>query len=516
MKQKTPRNNHLNKADIIKIILIYIILGGIWMLYSNSILDKITTDDNIHYLITAGIGFSFVLVTAGLLYFLINNYAKDRLKQTGVIKIILIYLIVGGLWILFSDSILHMLTKDQSIYNYINTATGLLFVISTAGLLYFLINKYANAIELAEENLYESGKRYKELADSLPQMIFEIDKEGIINFTNLASYKMFGYTQDEIKAGFSIYNAISYEGRERARSYMNKIMRGEKQDLEEFTAQRHDGTTFPIIVYASPTATNKMTTVVRGIAIDITERKIMEEELIKSRKKAEESDNLKSEFLAQMSHEIRTPLNIMLSHNSFLMNELAKHLDGNQIFGFNSIDIEGRKLIRIIDLILNTAELHTGTFELSISDINLSSTLNGLILEFEKAAKEKDLELSCTNSCGNIPIIKSDGYIITSVFQNLIDNAIKYTNSGNIDVNIYKNEKNKYCVAIKDTGIGMSTEYMGKIFRLFSQEDTGYSRKFDGLGLGLALVKKYLGIINADIKVKSEKGKGSMFDICFN
>jgi signal transduction histidine kinase len=198
------------------------------------------------------------------------------------------------------------------------------------------------------------------------------------------------------------------------------------------------------------------------------------------------------------------------------MNELSRQLDENQIFSFNSVDTEGRKLIRTIDLILNTAELHTGTFEISISDINLSSTLNGLIKEFETSAKEKNIGLSCSNSCGDKPIIQSDGYIITSVFENLIDNAIKYTNSGKIDINIYKNEKDNYCVAIQDTGIGMTPEYMDKIFLPFSQEDTGYSRKFDGIGLGLALVKKYLGLINAEIKVKSVKGIGSLFDISFN
>jgi signal transduction histidine kinase len=198
------------------------------------------------------------------------------------------------------------------------------------------------------------------------------------------------------------------------------------------------------------------------------------------------------------------------------MEEFGNSLNENQKFSFNSVDTEGRRLIRTIDLILNMADLHTGTFEIKVSDINLSSTIQRLIREFEYSAKEKKLDLICTNSCGDIPIIKSDAYIVTSVFQNLIDNAIKYTHKGKIELNIYKNEKNNYCVAIIDTGIGISPEYIDKIFLPFSQEDTGYSRKFDGIGLGLALVKKYLGLINADIKVESEKGRGSLFAISFN
>ena len=509
-------DNRLKKTNIIKIILIYMVVGGVWIIFSDSILHRITTDEHLYSLITAAVEFAFVLATAGLLYFLINNYSNDRLKQTGIVKIILIYLISGGLWILFSDTILDAITNDISIYNYINTSTGLIFVMSTSGLLYYLINKYANAIEAAEEHLIESENRYKELADTLPQMIFEIDDEGVITFTNLASYKMFGYSQNEIKAGFSIYKTLIYDDRERARGNLNKIMNGETQNLEEYTAIRNDGTKFPIVFYASPIKTNKKTTGLRGIAIDITERKVMEEELIKAKKRVEESDKLKSEFMAQMSHEIRTPLNVMLNHNSFLMEELFSFLNDSQKSSFNSVDSEGRRLIRTIDLILNMADLHTGTFEVKVSEINLSSTLDGLKREFENSAKEKNIELNVSNSCGDKPIIKSDGYIVTSVFQNLIDNAIKYTNSGKIDINIRKNEMNNYCVAIMDTGIGIAPEYINKIFLPFSQEDTGYSRKFDGIGLGLALVKKYLGLINADIRVESEKGKGSLFEINFN
>ncbi len=443
-------------------------------------------------------------------------HKKERSKHSGIIKIILIYIIVGGLWIFFSDSILPHFTNNIEILTYIATAKGLLFILVTAALLYFMINNYVNEIKHVEENFHESEKRYKELADSLPQMIFEIDKEGLIKFTNLASYKMFGYTLEEITEGFSVFKTIVPGDRERARRNMIQIMRGEKKDVEEYTALRKDGTTFPVIIFSNPITTNKITTGLRGIAIDITERKIMEDQLIRSKEKAEESDKLKSEFLAQMSHEIRTPLNVILSYNSFLKDELANYLDEDQKSSFISVETAGRRLIRTIDLILNMAELHAGKLEVRINDINLYDILMELTKEFEHSAKEKNLELSCSKSCDVMPVIKSDEYIVTEVFQNLIDNAVKYTLRGKIEVNIYNNEKNNYCVAIKDTGIGIADEYMDKIFLPFSQEDTGYSRKFDGNGLGLALVKKYLDLIDAEIMVDSKKGKGSNFIVCFN
>ena len=444
------------------------------------------------------------------------SHKEDHSVTTGIIKIISIYIIFGGLWILFSDAILPFITDNVHVLTYMASAKGLLFIIVTATLLYFLIRNYANEIKRAEENLYKSEKRYKELANSLPQMIFEIDNEGIIKFTNLASYKMFGYTENEITEGFSVFDAIILADRERARNNMIQIIKGENLEAEEYTALRKDGTTFPIMIFSSPIINNNLTTGLRGLVIDITERKNMEDELIKSKEKAEESDKLKSEFLSQMSHEIRTPLNVILSYNSFLKDELYNNLNEDQVTGFNSVATAGKRLIRTIDLILNMAELNSGRLDVRISDINLFSILQDLAKEFEHSIKEKNLELTCSNSCGEMPIIKSDGYLVTQVFQNLIDNAIKFTSKGKIEVNIYKNELGRYCVSIKDTGIGIDAGYLDKIFLPFSQEDTGYSRKFDGNGLGLALVKKYLEIISAEIKVESIKGKGSLFIVCFN
>jgi PAS domain S-box-containing protein len=558
--------------------------------------------------------------------------------QYGILKIIFIYLIVGGLWILFSDSILQRFTTNIELITDIAIAKGFLYVLVTACMLYFLIRNYTFEKIKAEESLQESEKRYKELADFLPQMIFEIDKEGCIIFANLISYNMFGYTQEEISSGFSVLMVIIPADRERARYNMARIMNGEKRDVEEYTALRKDGTTFPVLLSTSPIIQNEVTRGIRGIAIDITERKnmeeklrklsvaveqnpssiiitdlngiieyvnprflqetgyaveevignkpsilksdeqpdefyktlwdtinsgnewrgefhnkkkdgtlfweaasisairdqngkmthflaikediterkIMEEQLIRAKEKAEESDKLKSEFLAQMSHEIRTPLHIILSYNSFLKEELENHLNEDQIIGFNSIDSAGRRLTRTINLILNMAELQAGRLDIRNNDINLYDILNELAKEFELSAKEKNLEIFCINSCVDMPIIKSDEYIVTEVFQNLIDNAVKYTLKGKIEINIYRGEKKNYFVSIKDTGIGISDNYMDKLFVPFSQEDSGYSRKFDGNGLGLALVKNYLDLIKGEIIVASEKGQGSTFTVRFN
>jgi signal transduction histidine kinase len=112
--------------------------------------------------------------------------------------------------------------------------------------------------------------------------------------------------------------------------------------------------------------------------------------------------------------------------------------------------------------------------------------------------------------------IKTDEHLITEIFQNLIDNAVKYTNEGKVEIKVYENERKQICVDVSDTGIGIAKDFLPKLFQPFTQEETGYSRKYEGNGLGLALVKKYSDMIGSELIVKSEKNKGSIFTVIFN
>ncbi len=251
-----------------------------------------------------------------------------------------------------------------------------------------------------------------------------------------------------------------------------------------------------------------------AIKEDITEKKIIEEELRVAKDKAEESDRLKSEFLAQMSHEIRSPLNVILSFNSFLKTELEQNVSEELVDSFASIDSAGKRLLRTIDMILNMAALQSGYIDIKPQRVNLPAIIEGLIKEFEQHVVNKSLNISFRKESEE-NIINTDDYIVTEIFQNLIGNAVKYTEKGKVDIRIYENKSKNICVDISDTGIGISKKYLPKLFLPFSQEESGYSRSFEGNGLGLALVKNYISLINAEIKVKSEKGRGSTFTVIF-
>lgn len=241
----------------------------------------------------------------------------------------------------------------------------------------------------------------------------------------------------------------------------------------------------------------------------------LNEELKTAKEKAEKSDRLKTHFLAQMSHEIRTPINTIFSFNALLRDEMQEKLNVDYPEIFEIIERAGKRIMRTIDSILQMSMLQTGNFDINYEKVNVSDDiLNKIVKEFERFADEKQLDLEFTNEAEK-NIVEADAYMLHQLFGNLIDNAVKYTEKGNVKIRQYENSEGKLCVDITDTGIGISKEYIKNLFSPFSQEETGYTRKFDGNGLGLALVKRYCDLNNADIKVESKKGKGSRFTVEF-
>lgn len=247
---------------------------------------------------------------------------------------------------------------------------------------------------------------------------------------------------------------------------------------------------------------------------EIHQREQVEKELIIAKEHAEQADRLKSVFLAQISHEIRTPLNVILSYTTLLRDSISDKLTEEMKSVFFGIGNAGKRLIRTIDLILNMSAIQTGTHDLSIREFSLDQTLSKLVMEFNSLLKDKNIKLKFENRLDEALVI-ADEYTVDQIFQNLIDNAIKYTLKGNVEIIIYRDELEKVCVDVKDDGIGISEEFLSNLFQPFTQEEMGYTRKYEGNGLGLALVKNYIDMNNAEISVKSTKGKGSIFTVKF-
>ncbi len=246
----------------------------------------------------------------------------------------------------------------------------------------------------------------------------------------------------------------------------------------------------------------------------IDDLKEMNERLKKSKEKAEESDKLKSEFLAMISHEIRTPINVLLSYTSLIKEELNEEQLKENEFVFAAIQKASWRLIRSVELIIMTAEFQTGSYDATFSEINLGDLIKTIYNGCKLFVDDKAIDFSLSNEIEN-SLISADEYSVKQMFSNLIDNAIKFTNEGSVKIKIYYNEDSLLAVDVSDTGIGISEEYQQKLYNVFSQEQQGYTRKFDGNGLGLSIVKKACEMNNAVLTYTTKKNSGTTFTVTF-
>ena len=248
--------------------------------------------------------------------------------------------------------------------------------------------------------------------------------------------------------------------------------------------------------------------------LDITEILKVQQELVIALERANESNRLKSAFLAQMSHEIRTPLNVILPSIPILIEAIGEK-DNDNLMILKSVGSASIRLQRTIDMILDLSAVQSGSYKQNYEQIDLSENLHRLKDEFQSRANDKGLKLEINNHSTN-PIIIADKHTVEKIFQNLLANAIKYTNEGFVRIVIEDVLGGNLQVLVKDSGIGMNQEFMKNIFMPFSQEDVGHKREYEGNGLGLALVKKYSELNNAAVGVHSKKGVGSTFSVTFN
>ena len=365
--------------------------------------------------------------------------------------------------------------------------------------------------KVTQNELLQSENKFRSVFEDSFDCIFLTAANGRIIDVNEAGLSLFELDRSDVLGKhFTIY----FNEKESAKNFIKTILK--EGSVKEFKTKflKKDGSYFDGLLSAIGRRDGNKIIGYQGIIRNITLQNKYERELIDAKEEAEKANDLKTEFLTQMSHEIRTPINTLLSFSSLIREEIKENLTDQlrQYFGYQVS--AGSRIVKTIDAILNMSELQTGTFKTNIKRINLLDTLNSVYTEYLSIADHGGLELKLL-SAGNVFPVMADEYSVHQVFRNLIDNSIKYTSSGEISLSIF--EKKKFTrVEVVDTGIGMTEEYMKIIFQPFTQEEQGYTRKFEGAGLGLALVKKYCELNNAKIQVESKKGEGTKFTILFN
>jgi PAS domain S-box-containing protein len=249
-----------------------------------------------------------------------------------------------------------------------------------------------------------------------------------------------------------------------------------------------------------------------GIVMDITQRKLFEEELSRSRKLAEEANNVKSEFLANLSHEIRTPLNGVLGMLQLLQQEIEP--EDRATYTGMAYDA-GRRLLSLLNDVLDFSKMEAGQLHLANARFSLGAAADDVAEVFVMACHAKELKLTTVVDPSVPACLVGDEARLRQILFNLIGNAIKFTPSGSVQVDVWAHaskrfaDKTRVYISVSDTGLGIPDDKQAHIFDRFTQVDGSYTRRFDGAGLGLAIVKRIVDFMHGDITVDSEEGKGT-------
>ena len=344
--------------------------------------------------------------------------------------------------------------------------------------------------------LKRSEKRFRELADFLPQSIFEIDLEGYFTYANRYGLESTGYTLEDIKKGTLAIELFIPEQRDRVAKNMLNVLSGEKFDEHEYTILRKDGSTYPALVYTNAVMHHGKPVGIRGIVLDITERKKIEQ--------------MKTDFVSFISHQLRTPVAGLMSYIDNMLDGITGDLNSKQVEYLNEMRGVCAGNNRLIADLLNVSRLERGVLAVNINSVDLRSVVDVAVKEYSKSIEEKGLSLNIKETDQGI-VVLADTDKLAEVLKNVIHNATKFTSKGSISIEIVA-EGQCGIVKVSDTGMGISK--MG-LQNLFKKE-----RVFDGAvvagggaGLGLYIAKGFMNLQHGDITAQSVEGKGSTFII---
>jgi PAS domain S-box-containing protein len=363
----------------------------------------------------------------------------------------------------------------------------------------------------AQEALRESEKRYREIFESASDLIQCVDTNGGILYVNRAWHETLGYSEEDLKA-LSLFDVIHPENKERCFEVFKGAMSGEKVDRIEVVFRTKSGEKVILEGTASYGVENGKTPVSRGIYHNITKRKRAEAEMLHAMEAAQAASRAKSEFLANMSHEIRTPLNGVIGMTELVLDtDLTPEQREDLLLAKASADA----LLTIINDILDFSKIEAGKLELDLIEFNLRDCLEETMKMFAARADQKGLELACDIRPGLPEIFVGDPTRVRQVITNLVGNAIKFTEKGEVIVRAESEaqQEDQACVhfSVVDTGIGIPADKQRLVFEAFTQADGSTARRYGGTGLGLSISSRLVEMMGGRIWVESEVGKGSTF-----
>ena len=350
----------------------------------------------------------------------------------------------------------------------------------------------------AEDALKLEKERYRSLADSLPEIVFETDINGKVIFANERGFEITGYTKKDFEKGFDVFSLIAEQDKERAFEDFRKTLISQPTSNNEYMVARKDGSTFAAIVVTSLIVENQQVIGLRGLAIDITERKKLEKQM-------QEQDRLVAigQTAGMVGHDLRNPLQSIAGEVYLAKSELNSLPDGENKSCLQESVQTISEQVSYMDKIVSDLQTFVKPVEAQMEIINLKPVITALLAQTDfpkniQASMQVDDKL----------IVNADAQLLKRVLINLVTNAMQaMPEGGELTIKAQTNDKKQIQITVEDTGAGIPEEIKPKIFTPL------FTTKSKGQGFGLAVCKRVIEAQHGTINFESEEGKGTKFII---
>ena len=365
-----------------------------------------------------------------------------------------------------------------------------------------------------------AGRRSASQAQALMQStsdgIYGIDQDGCVSFVNRAMAETLGYAESQLigRTAHALFHHTRADGSpcviDECRM-TRALVDGTGGRFEDEIIWRKDGTSIPVEYVISPMRGTR-----RGAVVsfrDITDRQRMDAALREGKLAAEAANRAKSDFLARMSHELRTPLNSVIGFANVLLRNKAENLRPQDLGYVERIQKNGINLLGLINDILDLSKIEAGRVEIDREPVDLQQLLLDIASQFETQVAAKDVRL-VTRIPTEVAAIETDAGKLRQIVTNLVSNAIKFTDRGEVTIALDTNTAHvPIAISIRDSGIGIPASRTEAIFYPFEQAEKSTTRKYGGTGLGLPISRSLCELLGYDLRVASVEGKGSTFTI---
>jgi PAS domain S-box-containing protein len=372
-----------------------------------------------------------------------------------------------------------------------------------------LLNLFAPQAAIAIENArlftaaQEQRQYFAELVSNSPVAIVTLDVHHNVVSCNPAFEKLYGYTEADV-VGRDLDAFITTETtRSEAVGYTEQALASRPVQVIS-QRRRKDGSLVDVEVLGVPVIVNGRRVGLMALYHDITE-------LLRARREAEAANSAKSQFLASMSHELRTPLNAIIGYSEMLQEDAADRGETASIADLQKIHGAGQHLLALINDVLDLSKIEAGKMQLYLESFEVVSLVEQVVTTVQPlvAKNENRLELRCAPGLGTM---RSDATRIRQVLLNLLSNACKFTDHGLITLDVTRLGPD-VMFRVRDTGIGMTPEQLGRLFEAFAQAEASTAAKYGGTGLGLAISRRFCQLMGGDVDVASAVGLGSTFTV---